>query len=186
VNTSAPAAPSVGNTSGVGAVGARALRWAAWCGAGLACALLVGCAVPAREALGTLRADVANRLGKPTAVYPRPEGGERWQYSELPAGVQVYNLDFDTTGRLVRNAPALTQQWLQQIPVGQWTVADVRYWLGLPQRVERVALFEGEVWTYRFTQLSDPRLAYIHIDPSGTVRRVLFADDIPNTQDDRP
>ncbi len=49
---------------------------------------------------------------------------------ELPAGVQVYNLDFDATGRLVRNAPALTQAWLEQIPIGQWTVSDMRYCVG--------------------------------------------------------
>ena len=82
--------------------------------------------------------------------------------------------------------PALTQAWLEQIPVGQWTVSDVRYWLGEPQRVERVARFEGEVWTYRFLQLSDPRFAYLHIDPSGTVQRVLFVDDVSNAPDDRP
>ena len=35
-------------------------------------------------------------------------------------------------------------------------------------------------------QLSDPRFAYIHIDPSGTVQRVLFVDDVSNAPDDRP
>lgn len=167
----------------------RAQRWAsavALYGLGVACALLVGCASPAKEPLGASRQDVAQRLGQPTAVYPRAEGGERWQYSELPAGVQVYNLDFDAAGRLVANAAALTQQWLEQIPIGQWTVADVRYWLGTPQRVDRVARFDGEVWVYRFTQLSDPRFAYIYIDPSGTVRQVLFVDDVSNAPDDRP
>lgn len=153
--------------------------------AGLVVLALAGCAVPGRAPLGASSQDIAHRLGKPTSVYPRAEGGERWQYSELPAGVQVYNLDFDASGRLVANAPALTPQWLEQIPVDRWTVYDVRYWLGAPQRVERVALFDGEVWTYRFLQMSDPRLAYIHIDTAGVVRKVLFADDIPNTQDDR-
>ncbi len=183
MNTSAPAVQPTHHAARTDL--AQALRWVVWCGAGVVCALMMGCAVPAKESLGTQRADVAARLGQPTAVYARPEGGERWQYSELPAGVQVYNLDFDTSGRLVRNAPALTQQWLEQIPVGQWTVSDLRYWLGQPQRVERVARFEGEVWTYRFTQLSDPRFAYIHIDPSGTVQRVLFVDDVSNAPDDR-
>lgn len=167
----------------------RARRWAsvaALCGMGAVCALLVGCASPAKEPLGASRQDVAQRLGQPTAVYARPEGGERWQYSELPAGVQVYNLDFDAAGRLVANTPALTQQWLEQIPVGRWTVADVRYWLGAPQRVDRVARFDGGVWVYRFTHMSDPRFAYIHIDPSGTVRKLLFADDISNAPDVRP
>lgn len=184
MNTSAPAAQP--HHHAPRARWAQVLRWLAVCSAGVVCAVTVGCAVPGKEALGSARADVAARLGPPTAVYPRPEGGERWQYSELPAGVQVYNLDFDATGRLVRNAPALTQGWLEQIPVGQWTVSDVRYWLGAPQRVERVARFEGEVWTYRFLQLSDPRFAYLHIDPSGTVQRVLFVDDVSNAPDDRP
>ena len=58
----------------------RAQRWAsavALCGLGVACALLVGCASPAKEPLGASRQDVAQRLGQPTAVYPRAEGGER-------------------------------------------------------------------------------------------------------------
>ena len=120
MNTSAPAAQP--HHHAPRARWAQVLRWLAVCSAGAVCAVMVGCAVPGKEALGSARADVAARLGPPTAMYPRPEGGERWQYSELPAGVQVYNLDFDATGRLVRNAPALMQAWLEQIPVGQWTV----------------------------------------------------------------
>ena len=58
----------------------RAQRWAsatALCGMGVVCAVLVGCASPAKEPLGASRQDVAQRLGQPTAVYPRAEGGER-------------------------------------------------------------------------------------------------------------
>ena len=165
---------------------AQVLRWLAVCSAGAVCAhVMVGCAVPGKEALGSARADVAARLGPPTAMYPRPEGGERWQYSELPAGVQVYNLDFDATGRLVRNAPALTQVWLEQIPVGQWTVSDVRYWLGAPPAGgARPGLRAKSGRTGSFS-CPTRALPTSHIDPSGTVQRVLFGRCIQRP-DDRP
>ena len=67
----------------------------------LACQL-AGCVLPARERPGALRAEVIARLGPPTATIALPSG-ERLLYSELPAGFAAYNLDFDASGRLVRN-----------------------------------------------------------------------------------
>eukprot|EP01034_Spumella_vulgaris_P044267 gene44267-55035_t len=112
----------------------------------------------AREAttdLGALRAEVVARLGPPTASFPLPSG-ERLLYSELPAGFAAYNLDFDASGRLVRNEQVLTQARFENLPVGVWTTADVQRTFGAPLRVERVARFEGDIWTYRFRQNSDP------------------------------
>lgn len=146
---------------------------------------LAGCALPAREAPGALRADVVARLGAPTASFPLP-GGERLLYSELPAGFAAYNLDFDASGRLVRNEQVLTQARFENLRVGAWTAADVQRTFGPPLRVERVARFEGDIWTYRFRQNSDPRLAHVHLDPEGVVRQVLFTDEFPlfdNTRD---
>jgi hypothetical protein len=146
---------------------------------------LAGCALPAREAPGALRADVVARLGAPTASFPLP-GGERLLYSELPAGFAAYNLDFDASGRLVRNEQVLTQARFENLPMGVWTAADVQRTFGPPLRVERVARFEGDIWTYRFRQNSDPRLAHVHLDPDGVVRQVLFTDEFPlfdNTRD---
>ena len=48
-----------------------------------------GCALPAREKAGALRAEVVARLGPPTAVFALP-AGERLLYSELPAGFAAY------------------------------------------------------------------------------------------------
>lgn len=146
---------------------------------------LAGCALPAREVPGALRADVVARLGVPTASFPLP-GGERLLYSELPAGFAAYNLDFDASGRLVRNEQVLTQARFENLPVGVWTAADVQRTFGAPLRVERVARFEGDIWTYRFRQNSDLRLAHVHLDPQGVVRMVLFTDELPhfdNTRD---
>ena len=138
-----------------------------------------GCALPAREKAGALRAEVVARLGPPTASFPLPSG-ERLLYSELPAGFAAYNLDFDASGRLVRNEQVLTQARFENLPVGIWTTADVQRTFGAPLRVERVARFEGDIWTYRFRQNSDPRLAHVHLDRQGVVRLVLFTDELPH------
>ena len=138
-----------------------------------------GCALPAREKAGALRAEVVARLGPPTASFPFPSG-ERLLYSELPAGFAAYNLDFDASGRLVRNEQVLTQARFENLPVGIWTTADVQRTFGAPLRVERVARFEGDIWTYRFRQNSDPRLAHVHLDRQGVVRLVMFTDELPH------
>ncbi|RYF64406.1 MAG: hypothetical protein EOO29_42405 [Comamonadaceae bacterium] len=146
--------------------------------------LLAGCAFPAQEKPGAARADVLARLGPPTATYALA-AGERWLYSELPAGFAAYNLDFDTTGRLVRNEQVLTQTRFENIPVGVWTQTDVQHTFGPPLRVERVTRFDGDIWTYRFRQNSDPRLAHVHLDPQRVVRLVMFTDELPNFDNTR-
>ena len=145
---------------------------------------LVACAVPSREPLGTPRAQVVAHLGPPTAVHALPQG-ERLLYSQLPAGTEVYNLDFDAAGRLVRTEQVLTQIRLESIPQDQWTRADLQRTFGPPLRVERVTFWNGDIWTYRFKQGSDPRFAHVHLDPVGVVRRIGFTDDIPNTDKGR-
>ena len=161
-----------------------ALRALCGCGALALLVGLAGCAIPSREPLGTSRAQVVERLGPPTAVHVLPEG-ERLLYSQLPAGTEVHNLDFDTAGRLVRNEQVLTQTRLERIPLDQWTRTDLLRTFGPPLRVERVARWDGDIWTYRFKQGSDPRFAHVHLDPAGVVRRIGFTDDIPNTDKGR-
>jgi hypothetical protein len=141
-------------------------------------AQLAGCAVPSRQPLGSLRADVLAELGQPRAVYALPTG-ERLLYSELPGGFAAYNLDFDQSGRLVRNEQVLTQSRFESIPLGAWTLADVQRTFGPPLQVERVARFDGDIWTYRFRQTSDLRRAHVHLDRQGIVRMVLFTDETP-------
>ncbi|RQO82620.1 hypothetical protein DBV10_07615 [Acidovorax sp. FJL06] len=141
---------------------------------------LTGCALPAREQPGALRAEVLARLGPPSATFALAPGGERLLYSELPAGFAAYALDFDASGRLLRNEQVLTQARFENIPVGTWTAADVQSNFGAPLRVEQVARFDGDIWTYRFRQNADLRLAHVHLDRQGVVRQVLFTDELPH------
>ncbi len=144
----------------------------------LALGLLVGCASPDRVRLGAARADVVASMGAPVLRMPLPGGGERLLYTTQPSGFAVFHLDFDTQGRLVHREQVLTQESLAAIPVGQWTVADVQRTFGPPMRVERVARFDGDIWTYRFLgELHERRQGHVHIDRSGTVRRVMFTDE---------
>ena len=155
-----------------------------WLGAWMvAAAQLAGCALPALEKNGALQTEVLARLGTPNATIALPAGGQRLLYSELPAGVAAYNLDFDAAGRLVRNEQVLTSTRFEQVAVGLWTVTDLQNTFGTPVRVERVARFEGDIWTYRFLQMSDPRLAHVHIDSHGVVRFVTFMDERPLVDD---
>jgi hypothetical protein len=43
--------------------------------------------------------------------------------------------------------------------------------------VEKVARFDGDIWTYRFLEISRRRMLHVHIDPTGVVRRVMTTDE---------
>lgn len=155
--------------------GGPALRRAA---ASLALLLLAACASPDWEKPGALREEVLARLGAPRSTQSLPDGGQRLLYSTLPAGYQVFHLDFDASGRLVRTTQVLTQQRFESIPVNQWSARDVEASFGPPIRLEQVARFDGDIWTYHFIDdLGTRRFAYVHIDRAGVVRRVMFADE---------
>jgi hypothetical protein len=144
----------------------------------LATLWLAACAaVPEGLQSGTPRAQVVERLGPPTGEYALPDG-VRLQYSRQPLGRQVYNLDFGPDGRLRRVEQALdTELMLKTIQIHRWTREDVLRFLGRPALIERVARFDGDIWTYRYLELNNERLAHVHIDRGGVVRQLLFLDE---------
>lgn len=152
-----------------------------------AAVLLAGCAgMPERIAPGTPRSDIESRLGTPSGVYPLADG-TRLQYSWLPAGQQVYNLDLDPQARLRRVDQVMELAWFHRIAVDRWTRQDVLLQFGRPAWVERVARFDGDIWTYRFLDATRARQAHIHLDPAGVVRRVMFTDEpVPDDPPDMP
>lgn len=134
--------------------------------------------MPERVAPGTARADIETRLGRPTAVHVLPNG-TRLQYSGQPSGQWVHNLDLGPDGRLVRSTQVMDIDWLQKnIQIGSWTRDDVLLNLGKPAQIERVARFDGAIWTYRFKQMELPRQVHVHLDPAGVVRQLMFTDEM--------
>lgn len=142
----------------------------------LSAVLLAGCAVPQWEKSGAMRAEVLGRLGRPTATHALPDG-ERLQYSQQPAGTQVHNLDFDAAGRLVRVDQALDPDKFSRIQIDRWTASEVELLLGRPGLVERVARFDGDVWTYRYQDFSGYRRLHVHLDRAGVVRQLLTTEE---------
>ncbi|MBS0390590.1 MAG: hypothetical protein JSS19_16725 [Proteobacteria bacterium] len=152
--------------------------------AGLAlAALLAGCAVPEWQKPGTPEADILRSMGRPTLTEPLPGGGERLLYSRQPAGPQVYRMDFDAERRLVGVTQVLTLESFQALRNDVDRRDDVRRMFGPPARVEKVARFNGDIWTYRILDNGNPRQAHVHLDPEGVVRRVMFTDERLNDRD---
>ncbi|RYF24302.1 MAG: hypothetical protein EOO33_12400 [Comamonadaceae bacterium] len=151
-----------------------------------ATALLSAClSSPLSQERGTSRSTVIAQLGQPLSAAPLPDGGERLVYTTLPSGREAYHVDLASDGRVVRTEQVLTFKHLSAIEPGRWTAADVRAFFGTPMLVDSVASFDGTVWTYRFMEdINLRRLAHVHIDPAGIVRKVMFTDE-PLPGDDR-
>lgn len=144
----------------------------------LAAALLAGCATnPTGLPAGTPRDQALAQLGRPTAVYPSPDGGERWQYSWQPMGDRVYNVDVGADGRVQTVAQTMTENHFARIGIGQWGPDELLREFGPPIEVTRVWSFDGSVWAWRYSIGPFHRLLYVYLDPTGVVRRWHGADD---------
>lgn len=146
---------------------------------GLLLASLSACTLmPSRLEPGADRAEIERRLGAPTAVIPWGDG-TRLQYSGQPMGREVYNLDLDAQGRLLRVEQVLETAWLlRHAEIDRWTREMALRSLGRPAQIERVARFEGDVWTYRLMEAGTPRQAHLHFDPIGVLRQLVFSDEL--------
>lgn len=146
--------------------------------------LMAGCATnPDRLQLGLSEAQVLQASGRPTARLALPDGGTRLLYSRQPAGQQVYNVDLNAQGQVVRRAQVLDEAAFAQVRLGHWTRDDILRTFGQPAEKSRVYAFNGDVWTYRYYQDGIDRLWHVHIDPQGVVRQAYSTDE-PRGPDD--
>ena len=67
--------------------------------------------------------------------------------------------------------------WLERVEVGRWTRDDVLLHLGRPAWVERVARFDGDIWTYRVIDHVWQRRVHIYLSPAGVVQQVMYSDE---------
>jgi phosphoribosylcarboxyaminoimidazole (NCAIR) mutase len=146
----------------------------------VAAAGLAGCAnEPTRTQPGATAADTLQRLGAPTGRYPLTGGGERLQYSRMPAGFEVTDIDVDAAGKVVSVTQVLSEaRFGADIKVNQWRQNDVMAFYGRPYEISRVSSFDGAVWTWRYKAVNERRMLYIYIDPTGVVRRYHTGDDL--------
>ena len=116
----------------------------------------------------------------PTRVVPLPGGGERLQYSTQPLGQEAWMVDRDAKGNVVRKYQALTFENFNRIQPG-WTMADVERELGPPANVDRIASWQGPIWTYRWRDIANADMFYyVYFDERGIVGRAHQAMELRN------
>ena len=127
-------------------------RRAALSGAVLAVGLLAGCAIPSPGGLnpGDDRDAVVARLGEPVATWPMPGGGQRLEYSHMPAGESTYMVDLDAQGRMLRWEQVLDEAHFDAIEPGL-TQDEVRRRIGPPSETGHYwRPVEADTWRYRY------------------------------------
>jgi hypothetical protein len=126
---------------------------------------LAGCAGPIFKEtplVGDPLAAVTTKLGRPTAIYPLPDGGQELEYATAPFGQFTWMARMSPDGRMVDHA----------------TKADVLRTIGRPAEQSRVALHNYEVWSYRYKEASVwNSLMHVHFDEQGVVRQMMNGPD---------
>jgi len=71
----------------------------------------------------------------------------------------------------------LNAGWLQRFKVDHWSRESALLTLGRPALAERVARWDGDIWTYWFQDSTSSRQVHLHLDRAGAVRHVVFTDE---------
>lgn len=119
---------------------------------------------------GMARDDVLARYGRPSRVLPLGEG-TRLQYSGQPAGQTAVMVDLDAAGKVIRVREVLTLAEFSKIEVGKWTRAEVEREFGRPASMDRVALWPGDIMTYRWLDGDIDKFFWVYLDAGNVVRR---------------
>ena len=132
---------------------------------------LGGCAFHSYGALspGMSREDVVSRMGQPGAVVAL-NAGTRLQYSGQPFGQFSYMVDLDSSGRVLSARQVLNARDFARIEPGKWTRDDVLREFGRPALVERVALWQGDILTYRWSDVQD-MFYWVYLDGNQVVQK---------------
>lgn len=147
------------------------------CLAALATAFLAACQSysPSGMKPGTTAVQVRQGMGVPTATYPLPDGGVRYEYARGPWGKHTYMIDFDAQARLVTSEQVLTENSFARIKPGQ-TRDQVLFTIGHPSNVQQVRFQNQTVWSYRYDAIFC--LWYqVSLSPEGQVLEVGYGPD---------
>ena len=140
---------------------------------------LSGCAalLPVEPLVGDPLERVTAQLGQPTAVYPA--GQERWlEFAKGPMGQYTWMAHMGADGRLRSYEQVLTSEKFATIEIGKARADAVLRIVGRPAERSRVALREGEVWSYRYKESGAwNSMMHIHFDPSGVVQMLQNGPD---------
>jgi hypothetical protein len=145
----------------------------------MAALALGGCAGLIRHtpSLGDPEPTVLAKMGKPTAVYPDPNGKEL-EYATGPMGQFTFMAHIGPDGRLVAYEQVLTNEKFAAIKVDHATKQDVLRTIGRPAETSYIALRDYEVWSYRYKESGVwNSMMHVHFDRAGVVRMMQNGPD---------
>ena len=146
----------------------RALGYAL---ASAACLLLTACSHPQLMDPGMTESQVRTELGAPHAAVDTGEGTQRWVYSMQPFGQEVWWIEFDADGRIVRREEVLDRAHMALIKPGVSTKKDVWNLFGKCAQEYTFSLIDQTAWMYRFKDdgLFD-MACWVQFDVNGVVK----------------
>lgn len=137
-------------------------------------AAMAGCAIKP----GMSRDEVLSTWGRPTAELDRG-GVHRLQYSRQPLGQSVVMVDLDPAGRVAEAREMMNLNEFSKIDIsGKTTRDDILWAFGPPAKIDGVASWRGDIWSYRWKDL-DNMWFWVYFDPNGVVRRTQQGPDLP-------
>ena len=108
-----------------------------------------GCSTVGSTAPGTTIGQVQASHGSPTAVYPRPDGGQRLEYGSGPWGLHAWMLDFDAGERLLAATQVRDERSFGALHEGM-SRDDVLYRIGHPSNVRYLPRQNHDLWSYNY------------------------------------
>jgi len=133
---------------------------------------------PRGPAVGTPLAEVTARLGRPSAVYADPNGGQVLEYRGQPMGQFQHMARIGPDGRLLSYEQVLTAENFATVDVNRWTKDDILRHFGRPAEVSRDRASDDEVWSYRYKDRGVwNSLMNVHFNRRGIVRSMARSAD---------
>ena len=138
----------------------------------LVAAALTACSTPGSVRPGETEAAVRTTAGSPRAVIPLASGAKRWQYSTQPFGQYVWNVDFDSQGRVARVDQMMSDEAFARVKSGRDTRADILRDFGPPADTYSFPLKDETAFMYRyFIHGGFYAAMFIYFDRAGIVTR---------------
>ncbi|MDB5813682.1 MAG: Conserved hypothetical secreted protein [Rhodocyclales bacterium] len=95
----------------------------------------------------TLGSEVIARQGKPTHIWPEPDGGRTLEYSSQPFGVTSYMVRVGADDHVQRVENTLAPEGLARVQTGM-TREEIGHLLGTPRSKVNFSLSKEEVWDW--------------------------------------
>jgi hypothetical protein len=146
---------------------------------------LGGCALRPLSSVtpGMSLEEVVSRLGQPGAVVALGSGS-RLQYSGQPVGQFAFMVDLDASGKVLRARQVLNAREFERIELGKWTREDVLREFGRPASVDHVALWKGDILTYRWRDVQD-MFYWVYLDANQVVQKAHPGMELRGERDER-